>query len=189
MSTLQRTSQPPRSRPAGAARRTARLRKLGKVAVWVVPGVVVPLLIYLLTSAEPDIRYICGSNRVLESLDKAYYPATGNTQLYFRIIETFKNNSTKSGRVDRVEFTPLEIGVRPNIEVTHIDKETFGWGEQRNIAVRFNISLTKEMSDAMALGQKQMAVMMKAYDNTGKSLKLCDSDAPYSTTFNLSAQR
>jgi hypothetical protein len=189
MSTRTRTSRPPRSRPAGSASRSARLRKLGKVAVWVVPGVVVPLAIYLLTSTEPDIRYVCGSNRVIESLDKKYDPATGNTQLYFRVVEAFKNNSTKGGRIDKVEFTPLEIGVRPNIEVTHVDKENFGWGEQRNIEVRFNISLTKEMSDAMALGRKQMAVTMKAYDNTGKSLKVCDSDAPYSTTFNLSAQR
>jgi hypothetical protein len=169
--------------------RPTRLRKLGKVVVWVLPGIIVPLLIYQLTSAEPDIRYVCDSNQVIEPLDKKYDPATGITQLYFRIFETFKNNSTKSGRIDKVEFTPLEINVRPNIEVTHIDKEEFAWGEQRRIEVRFNISLTREMSDDMALGNKQMAVTMKAYDNTGKSLKLCDRDEPYSTTFNLSAAR
>lgn len=189
MSKRRSTTSVTQTRLAGKANRSTRLRKLGKVAVWVIPGIVVPLLIYQLTSAEPDIRYVCDSSRAIEPLDKKYDPANGITQLYFRIFETFKNNSTKSGRIDKVEFTPLEINVRPAIEVTHIDKEELGWGEQRRIEVRFNITLTREMSDAMALSNKQMAVTMKAYDNTGKSLKLCDSDTPYSTTFNLSAQR
>ena len=189
MSKGQSTTSGTKTRLHGKASGATKLRRLGKVAVWVIPGIVVPLLIYQLTRAEPDIRYVCDSSRVLEPLDKKYDPATGTTQLYFRIFETFKNNSTKSGRIDKVEFTPLEINVRPTIEVTHIDKEDLGWGEQRRIEVRFNITLTREMSNAMALDNKQMAVTMKAYDNTGKSLKLCNSDTPYSTTFNLSAQR
>jgi hypothetical protein len=189
MANRRRTNRLPASRSRRTTNGLGKFKKLSKLAVWIIPGIVVPVAVYWLTTAEPDIRYVCGSERVIEPLDKKYDQATGTTQLYFRIIDTFKNTSTKGGHIEKVEFTPIEIGVRPNIEVTHIDKENFAWREQRNIEVRFNITLTKEMSDFMAQNNKQMAMTMKAYDNTGKSLKVCDSDAPYSTTFNLSAVR
>jgi hypothetical protein len=163
-----------------------KLKKISKHAVWIIPGVLVPVMLYIFTASETDIRYVCDTKMVIEPLDKKDYPETDSTDLYFRVFETFKNLSFKGGHIERVEFTPLEIGINPEIKVTHVDKENFGWREQRKVEIRFLIHLTGEMNKTMQQRGKKMAVTMKAYDQTGKSLKVCDSEAAYVETFNLS---
>ena len=92
-------------------------------------------------------------------------------------VQRFKNFSTKSGHIDRATVTNWSEGALPQYEVVEIDKDQFKWRDEKDIQLRFTITL-----DSTSVGKmnrnEPLEVEIRFYDNTGKLLNLADDDSP-----------
>jgi len=80
----------------------------------------------------------------------------------------FKNISFRSGFVDRVSFVPLNENVISEFRLIDVDKSTLRWGEEREIAVRYDLVLTPETCSQLAQKREFITWQVRFYDNVGK---------------------
>jgi hypothetical protein len=133
----------------------------------IVAPVVAGFVVYYLTVAQPDIRFVTEAN--IEIADEQMKDATVNS--IEKLSIRFKNLAFRSGYIDRVEFIPTSVSSY-GIKVLEVQKVSIGWGEEKEIWVTYTTSYRHE--EMMAEQQKRggdLAFEVRAYDNTGKLIR------------------
>jgi len=136
---------------------------LGAIVVPVIAGFV----IYYMTVAQPDIRFVTEAN--LEVLD---HQQKGNIGTSIQKLSIrFKNLSFRPGYVDKVEFVQTSV-TSYVLKVLEVEKVSIGWGEEKEIWVKYTDTYHDEevLTEQERRGE-DLAFEVRAYDNTGKLIR------------------
>lgn len=124
----------------------------------IVAPVLAGFVVYYMTVAQPDIRFVTEGDIVLADIQKK-----DNTETSLqRLSILFKNLSFRAGYIDRVEFVPTSVSSF-TIKVLEVEKVSIGWGEQKEIWVTYTATDHQE--------EEKVAFEVRAYDNTGKLIR------------------
>lgn len=179
-----KSHQPDQNRSSTVSKKVSRIRKhlrvnlLGWLAL--VSAVVMPVVIYYLAYAEPDLRLGDLRNKLSPSWIDSKVDEKNNAISYLSIKLPITNYSLKSGYVDRVEFVPESVDVLPEIMIAHIDKQPIRWRTQIDVEVKYIVS----MKIQELLERKVIKLKVIPYDNTGR-VCLDEAGQPASFSFQM----
>ena len=139
-------------------------------------GVLTSFTVYYLAYSEPDIRALRAMKMVALS-SECVVKKDGGCFYNGAIIQRFKNVSIKSGHIDRATITNWSDDALPEYNVVEVDKDQLGWGDEKDVQLRFNMTLD-QTSVAKMNRNEPLEIEIRFYDNTGKLLNRADDDLP-----------